>query len=376
MLCPNAGRETAKWGLDPVAGRFVSAKKSMISNGINMVPVLQASFDMVEHRYGVPWWFTHRIDLHNALKELAVQKYGAKLVLNSKVKSYDLENGSIALADGSIVKGDLIVAADGVHSTATPLVLGEALSSFTTDHSAFRCLIPTSELAADPVTAFLVDKTVDDGRFKVFTHNENRLVWYPCRDNLEQNIAAVVKEPESHGSEDWDRSASVEHLMSFFPNFSPELKAVLGKTIGVKKWPLLYRPPISRWFRGKLVLIGDAAHPMLPHQGQAGAQAIEDVVALSIMLEGLTKADLIKDSNLLSKRLELFQKVRSRRAASVQIFSNTAQDQAEKAKEAVRPYVDGKIPGNPAELMEYNFSYDIREHAERVLKSAKANERL
>jgi salicylate hydroxylase len=150
----------------------------------------------------------------------------------------------------------------------------------------------------------------------------------------------------------------------------------LKKAPSVQKWPLLYRDPIPTWFKAKLVLVGDAAHPMLPHQGQGGAQAIEDAVALGVMLSDVTKQSLAQDPQLLSKRLELFQKVRSRRAASIQIFSNQGQDEAEKVIDLVRPYVDGPIPTNPQEFMVYNFGYDVEQHSLRVLQEARISASL
>jgi salicylate hydroxylase len=83
---------------------------------------------------------------------------------------------------------------------------------------------------------------------------------------------------------------------------------------------------------------------MAKDQGQAGAQAIEDSVALGIMLEGLTKSDVKRDPGVLVQRLELYQSVRRRRASAMQIFSNYGQDQGEKCAEAVRPYHDGPVP--------------------------------
>ena len=97
----------------------------------------------------------------------------------------------------------------------------------------------------------------------------------------------------------------------------------LRKAKDIKQWPLLFRAPIPTWHKEKLVLIGDAAHPMLPHQGQGGAQSIEDSVALGIALTNCTPKEL-------PSRLQLFEKVRRTRASVMQIFSNAGQDEAEK----------------------------------------------
>lgn len=113
---------------------------------------------------------------------------------------------------------------------------------------------------------------------------------------------------------------------------------------------------------------------MLPHQGQAGAQAIEDSVALATMLGDLSPDILQSDLNLLNKRLELFEKVRRNRASAMQIFSNVGQDQAGSIAEAVRPYFgEGKkVPGNPSEFMVYNFGYDVLAESLTTLEESKS----
>lgn len=104
-------------------------------------------------------------------------------------------------------------------------------------------------------------------------------------------------------------------------------------------------------------------------QGQAGAQAVEDSVALGITLSGLTKQKLLADPKLLSQRLDIFQNVRKNRAGAMQIFSNAGQDQAKGIAAAVKPYLeaDVKIPSNPAEFMVYNFGHDVRKETIKAL---------
>lgn len=92
----------------------------------------------------------------------------------------DAEMGSITLADSTVHKADLIVAADGVHSLATEAVLGYQNAAHGTGQSMFRFLIPSSEIVADPETAHFLD--AGDGCFKIFLGNAgNRIVWYSCR---------------------------------------------------------------------------------------------------------------------------------------------------------------------------------------------------
>ncbi|KAF2664949.1 putative salicylate hydroxylase [Microthyrium microscopicum] len=373
-ISPNASRILLSWDFDVKRARFVKAMKTYIASGNTLQKFYEGSYDHVEPTYGAAWYLSHRVDLHEELKRLATTSEGpgkpAVIIPNSKVDDYDVEAGTITLSNSEVHKADLIVAADGVHSQATKHILGSLQYPEHTGQSAFRFLIPTADIIADPETADFVKD--DDGRFKVFTGvRGNRIVWYPCRNNEEQNFAAIFHEDTSETKEDWDASVSGEKLLEEYQDFHPAILAVFRKAKSVKKWPLLFREPLPAWYKSKLVLVGDAAHPMLPHQGQAGAQAIEDSVALGVVLNGVTKTELQNDPNALAKRLELYQTIRRRRAAAMQIFSNFGQDQGDKCAEAVKPYHDGPIPMNPAEFIVYNFSYNVKDHSEQALKDAK-----
>jgi salicylate hydroxylase len=93
----------------------------------------------------------------------------------------DPEAGSVTLSDGRTISGDLIIAADGVHSVAVEAVLGHPnqATPTTRDNFAYRILIPTSDITSDPETAHFSEG--DDGTMKILTGDGRRLAWYPCR---------------------------------------------------------------------------------------------------------------------------------------------------------------------------------------------------
>jgi salicylate hydroxylase len=142
----------------------------------------------------------------------------------------------------------------------------------------------------------------------------------------------------------------------------PDLQAICSKAEDLKLWRLCEREnPIPTLTKGKVVLIGDAAHPMLPHQGQGGGMAVEDGAALGVLFSRLRSKDEISD------RLALFERLRLDRVSAMQIFSSVGQDEAAKIAHRAQPYVKGRVPTTPEEYHEYNFTPNVLRDAQEIL---------
>ncbi|KAK0628356.1 hypothetical protein B0T17DRAFT_505039 [Bombardia bombarda] len=159
--------------------------------------------------------------------------------------------------------------------------------------------------AHQPVSAVQLDHGEDTRRLLVTLIS----IFY------DKSLKSVTKE---------DYLAVVDKVVALerYSDFSPSLLAVINKATDIKRWPLLYRSPAPTWRKRRIVLTGDAAHPMLLHQGQGGAQALEDGCAYGIVLHGACTPVEIE------KRLELYEEIRRHRASTIQILSNAGQDQA------------------------------------------------
>ncbi|KAK3954780.1 hypothetical protein QBC32DRAFT_368362 [Pseudoneurospora amorphoporcata] len=370
---PNANRALVAWGLDPAENKFVPSKGIAIGSGATLQ---QFDFtplgDFVPKVFGGPLYFAHRVDLHESLKKLAMGPEGpgkpVELNLGVHVVAYNPEEPSVTLSSGIVKKGDLVIAADGVHSIAVEAILGYAHKPEPQAfyNGCYRFLIPAAELDADEETAWWNKNGEKEGLLRIYTASKlgNRFVSYPCRGGEVWNCVGMFHDEELIGAtkEDWQTPVDKSHVLKTFAEFHPSLQAVLNKASDVKRWPLLYRGPVATWTKEKMIIIGDAAHPMLPHQGQGGAQGIEDGIALGISLSGATSEDI-------KARLALFEKARRHRASAIQVMSNAGPDQAERVTREVAQYVSVPLDSQ-AKFAEYNWGHDIVDTMIQLLRES------
>ncbi|KAF6824040.1 salicylate hydroxylase [Colletotrichum musicola] len=370
---PNVSRFLVRWGLDPESAGFVKAGPIEFKDPVTQDTTVAMSHAHNNERYGADLWYAHRVDLHDALKKKAMEPHGpgtpVTIHLKSPVAGYDTELPAIRLQNGDEIKADLVIGADGVHSIASETVIGRKNPPSPASHynCCYRFLIPKEVLEEDSETKFFNVDSNDLIRLYPDNEKSRRLVSYPCRRNTVHNFVGLffdekmksVTKEDYHA--DFDKTLAIER----FSGFHPSLQAVIGKATEIKRWPLLYRAPLPTWRKGKLVLAGDAAHPMLPHQGQGGAMGIEDGAALGIVLANVTNRSQIEE------RLELYENLRRNRASAIQILSNVGLDQSHLVKNDLLEFLSEKdIPKNAPEIMAFNMSYDIISEAIKVIQVA------
>ncbi|KAL5351159.1 hypothetical protein ACLOAV_003010 [Pseudogymnoascus australis] len=307
-----------------------------------------------------PWQLIHRVDLHNALKNLAVSPEGkgrpAVLNLRSKVVSVDIDTPSLTLEDGSTHTGDLLIGADGVHSKLRSSIAKDCTLPTPSGSSAFRFLIPADVIRADPKTAHFLERK---GELRLLYGTDRRIVIYPCRNNTLMNFVALHPDEETEAEgDDWDQAASKDTMLSCFSSYPEDVRTLLAKASAetIKLWKLLDHEELGKdnWVRGKACLLGDAAHAFLPHQGQGGAQAIEDSAALGALFPlGTQPSDV-------PGRLQLYVQARYDRATLVQDFTRQAAFKTSRGKHG------GKIM-DPMHFTEINFRHDAYDHAHGIL---------
>ncbi|TVY43212.1 Aurachin C monooxygenase/isomerase [Lachnellula subtilissima] len=259
----------------------------------------------------------YRPDLHNELKRIALlQSNGFKcptICLGSRVATVNIETATVYLEDGTRLKADLLIGADGERS-----VVKAAFSDPETLRMApyriFRAIIPTEELLSNDKSKALL--TLTKGSFAMFPHGDRTLSWFEGRDGLLQDLdLGYLLRPGDEPRGERDPSRAREKMLERFRDFHPDIVDVLRKTDMVADYEVYFNKPLLHLFKGKAVLIGDAAHSMFPTTGQGGSQSMEDAGALGSILSHLPS------SSSLPERLRIFGKLRKERTATVQMLS-------------------------------------------------------
>ncbi|KAH8676284.1 hypothetical protein BX600DRAFT_508449 [Xylariales sp. PMI_506] len=355
-LAPNSNGILRRWGIfaEEFGGTLLS---HLLERGGNGEIVKNIDLNEPNKMWQHPWHLVHRIALHDKLKERATDPSGpgscSKLQTSARVMDVDPEAGRLTFADGSTFEAEVIIGADGIYSKTRKALDGGEVKLFGSGKAAFRFLIPRKVALADPITKPLVEQ---DGTLSMWFSGDRRIIMYPCNDNETLNFVLIHPDTESHAtqSDEWNKQGDIEQVLKVYKDFDPTIKHLIGKAdpAELKVWQLLDMDKLPSWTKGKLALLGDAAHPFTPHQGQGAGQAMEDAAALATVLpRGTAPSDV-------SERLKLYEQMRYDRAHVIQEYS----------RQAGRDWINGKPQIDMMSYTAYNFGYDEIDHSANIFK--------
>jgi salicylate hydroxylase len=235
--------------------------------------------DDIARRYGAPYLTIHRADLHALLLAALQQQGGVALNLSSSVISFEETETdvSVLLAHDQEVRGDLLVGADGGWSSIRQQLLADGTPQ-PTGHLAYRALISQARLPmhlrSSQVTAWLGPQM--------------HVVQYPVRRGEWLNVVAIVHGQVQGDMSHWDHSGNAAELQQRLQATCKPLKDLIQAVPDWRLWALSIRPPMRSGREqagGRVALLGDAAHPMVPYLAQGAGMAIEDATVLARVLQ-------------------------------------------------------------------------------------------
>jgi len=296
-LTPNSVRHLIRVGLgeavDEFGARVGDASRYYRWDGSEIAPVQVTDSAGWNATYGM-----HRADLVELLRRALPEGVAHTAHRATGVEELG-DRVRVDFEDGTSDEADLVVGADGIHSVLRKLVHAESEPVFS-GTAVYRGLVPRE---------LLTDWRPDI--WQMWLGPGKHFLSFPVRRGELINFVGFVP---AHGvmRESWTAPGDPDELREEFAGWDPRIGELLSHVTTTFRWSLYDRDPIPVWTKGRLTLLGDAAHPMLPHLGQGANQSIEDGMTLATLLAA-------SDADGIPGALETYESLRRTRVAEVQL---------------------------------------------------------
>ncbi len=295
-------------------------------------------------RYGFPYWTFHRADLQSVLADAVRREKPDAIHLDSRCAGFDQNGGQVTLRleNGSVVEGDALIGADGVHSAIRKSLFGDDQPQ-STGCMAWRGVIPAKNLPPGLIRPVGANWVGPGGH----------VVHYFLRRGELLNFVGIVERDDWH-VESWSAEGTHEECLGDFEGWHETIQVMI-KNIGTPfKWALMGHDPMERWSVGHVSLLGDACHSTLPFLAQGAVMAIEDGMVLARCFEAHDDVETAL-TRYQDARIERTTKIVLGSAANTARFHNKSLADPEKAGQ----YVDEEwLPERVRERYDWLFVYD------------------
>jgi salicylate hydroxylase len=296
FLTPNSVRQLKRIGLLPAVEKFGArvgtGSHYFRHDGAPIAAVQVTDADGWNATFGM-----HRADLVELLAEALPD---GVVHTGHRATGFEqtAEKARVLFANGAAAEADIVIAADGIHSELRRFVVPPSRPVF---HGsvAYRGVLPLRAIPDWPVDRWLMWL----GKAKHF-------LTFPVRSGELINYVGFVP-ADAEMKESWSAPGDPDVLRAEFEGWEPRIGVLLSQVQNTFRWALYDREPLPVWTKGRLTLLGDAAHPMLPHLGQGANQSIEDGMALATILAGADRAKI-------PPALHAYERLRRERVAAVQ----------------------------------------------------------
>ena len=269
FLTPNSVRQLQRVGLGPSVeqqgARVGPGSQYFRHDGTPIAPVQVTDSSGWNATFGM-----HRADL---VEMLATALPRDVVHTGHRCNGFEqtCEVARVSFANGAVAADDVVIAADGIHSELRHYVTPPSHPVFS-GSVAYRGVIPHERIAHWPTD-----------RWQMWLGKGKHFLTFPLRGAELINYVGFVPADEEM-KESWSAPGDPEVLRREFAGWDPRIESLLSEVQTTFRWALYDRNPLPTWSRGRLTLLGDAAHPMLPHLGQGANQSIEDGMALATIL--------------------------------------------------------------------------------------------
>src|SRR5882672_10382406 len=326
QIAPNAWHALDALGVGKLVKKeAVFIESLLMMDGVSGEKIIDIPLDRrFAKRFGNPYAVTHRADIHGSLLDGCKALPGLiELRTKTKVTGFDNEGAGVAVqTDNGVVRGIALVGADGGRSVIREKIVGDPLPP-ATGHMCYRAVLDPADVPKDLRWAAAT----------LWAAHNTHIVHYPLRGWKLFNLVATVIGKHTSGGH--NEAATREEAVGFFSHYCEKVLKLMRTPKDYRRWMLQYREPVENWSRGRVTLLGDAAHFMLQYMAQGAAMAMEDAVCLGACAD---EADGDFEKCFLS-----YQQKRLVRASRVQVSANSLIGQIFHVRDGVQRLIRNDI---------------------------------
>lgn len=259
-------------------------------------------------KYGAHYYQIHRADLQGLLSQAVLFHDPDCLYTDHTFTHLEQDESGVTahFANGKSARGDVLIGCDGGNSTVRTTVFGPEPVVFT-GHVALRALVPADRLTEEEL----------ETPSKAYRGPDRSFTRYLLRKRTVVNVVGLCRQP-GWEEEGWTIHTPLSDMLDLYKDFHPHVLSIINKLPPelLFKWALRERDPLPVWTRGRVSVLGDAAHPMTPFLGQGAVMAIEDAMVLGRCFDAASSP---------VDALQVYESARKERANGVQLQTREQQ---------------------------------------------------
>ena len=278
-ILPNGVRVLQSWGLQQefekvvTKNNYLEARDGITNEMLGHLP--HNKNNAAKTQYGTEIWNINRRDYQETLAR-AAEANGVKTVFDADVDKVDVDRCVVILQDGRELAADCVIGADGMKSAVRKSIPATAhVEPVPLEEACFRCTVKKESMRGNPKLEWLL-------------HSGNEMGWlgpgkyvlsWPMPANRDYDVVTCIQRPSDVPAGRWGVTATPDEARREFQDFCPEVVELLSHINTAVKWTLAELPPLTtcRSDNGKVVLVGDAFHALIPHIAMVSLRSVENV---------------------------------------------------------------------------------------------------